>query len=445
MLAAWVTRLGPPSVVAVTQRPDPVPGPGEVLVAIRAAAVNFPDVLVIAGKYQVTAPVPFIPGSEFAGVVQSAGVPPQLVGRRVIGTTFTGAFAEQVAVPADAVRPVPAGLDDVHAAAFAVAYRTAYHAIVTVGAAREGQTMVVLGAAGGVGLASVDVGTALGIRVLAAASSADRVALACSRGATAGIDYSTEDLKQRVGELTDGRGADIVIDPVGGRYAEPALRALAWGGRFVCVGFAAGTIPCITLNLVLLTGIIVRGFEMRTLPRPAGAAVADGDRRLDELVRPGLRPYVSSIRPLAGPAEALEEVAGRRGPRKDRSRRGHARDPRPVIGNLKDARYLGLAGGDLNCARVPWPPAAGGRGAPGRPRRRAGQGREDRRDSSGAHRPGRTGSQRGRRRPATWPARPPLSSARHGGRLRFGSVRAARGNHSRRPRRCSSCRCTARG
>lgn len=314
MLAAWVSRLGPPSVVAMTQRPDPVPGPGEVLVAVHAAAVNFPDVLVIAGKYQVTAPLPFIPGSEFAGVVQSAGtgVPPQLIGRRVIGTTFTGAFAEQVAVPAEAVQPVPAGLDDVHAAAFAVAYRTAYHAIVTVGAAREGQTMVVLGAAGGVGLASVDVGTALGIRVLAAASSADRVALACSRGAAAGIDYSTEDLKQRVRELTDGRGADIVIDPVGGRYAEPALRALAWGGRFVCVGFAAGTIPCIPLNLVLLKGIIVRGFEMRTLPLHAGAAVADGDRRLDELVRHGLRPYVSSIRPLADTAEALEEVAERR-------------------------------------------------------------------------------------------------------------------------------------
>jgi NADPH2:quinone reductase len=254
--AAWVSRLGPPSVVAVVDRPDPVPGPGEVLVGVRAAAVNFPDVLVIAGKYQVPAPVPFIPGSEFAGVVRAvgAGVPPRFVGRRVIGTTFTGAFAEQVAVPAEAVQPAPAGLDDVHAAAFAVAYRTAYHAIVTAGAARAGQTMVVLGAAGGVGLASVDVGAALGIRVLAAASSADRVALACSRGAATGIDYSTEDLKQRIRELTGGQGADIVIDPVGGRYAEPALRAMAWGGRFVCVGFAAGAIPCIPLNLVLLKG-----------------------------------------------------------------------------------------------------------------------------------------------------------------------------------------------
>jgi NADPH2:quinone reductase len=312
--AAWVSRLGPPSVVAVVDRPDPVPGPGEVLVGVRAAAVNFPDVLVIAGKYQVPAPVPFIPGSEFAGVVRAvgAGVPPRFVGRRVIGTTFTGAFAEQVAVPAEAVQPAPAGLDDVHAAAFAVAYRTAYHAIVTAGAARAGQTMVVLGAAGGVGLASVDVGAALGIRVLAAASSADRVALACSRGAATGIDYSTEDLKQRIRELTGGQGADIVIDPVGGRYAEPALRAMAWGGRFVCVGFAAGAIPCIPLNLVLLKGVIVRGFEMRTLPRHAPAAVADGDRRLEELVRHGLRPYVSSIRPLAGAAEALEEVAGRK-------------------------------------------------------------------------------------------------------------------------------------
>ena len=314
MLAAWADRLGPPSVVQVVPRPDPVPGPGQVLVGVRAAAVNFPDVLMLAGKYQVPTEVPFTPGSEFAGVVLSVGegVSPLLAGRRVQGATFSGAFAEQVVVPAAAVQQIPPQLDDVSAAAFAVAHRTAYHALVTVGGAAAGDTVVVLGAAGGVGLASVDVAAALGMRVVAAASSADRVALACARGAKAGIDYGAEDLKQRIKDLTGGIGADLVIDPVGGRYAEPALRALRWGGRFVCVGFASGEIPRIPLNLVLLKGVIVRGFELRTLPHHAPEAVADGDRQLAELVRGGLRPYVSSVYPLDDVAEALAEVAERR-------------------------------------------------------------------------------------------------------------------------------------
>jgi NADPH2:quinone reductase len=285
-----------------------------VLVAVRAAAVNFPDVLMLAGKYQVATKAPFTPGSEFAGVIMSVGegVSPLLVGRRVMGAGFTGAFAEQVVVPAAAVQQIPAELDDISAAAFAVAYRTAYHALVTVGGARAGDSVVVLGAAGGVGLASVDVATALGMRVVAAASSADRVALARARGAQAGINYGAEDLKQRIKHLTSGIGADVVIDPVGGPYAEPALRALRWGGRFVCVGFASGEIPRIPLNLVLLKGVIVRGFELRTLPENAADAVAEGDRQLAELVRCGLRPYVSSVHPLANVAEALAEVAERR-------------------------------------------------------------------------------------------------------------------------------------
>jgi NADPH2:quinone reductase len=226
---------------------------------------------------------------------------------------MTGAFAERIVVPAQRLSRVPEGLreDLASAAAFHVAYATAYHSLVTFGAAQPGETVLVLGAAGGVGSACVDLGTRLGLKVVAAASSAERVAAAMELGAVAGIDYSTEDLKVRAKELTGG-GADVVVDPVGGSYSEAALRATAWGGRFLVVGFAAGDIPRIPLNLILLKGVILRGFELRTLPERDPRAVAAGEAELARLAAEGMRPAVSVVRPLAAAAQVLTAVAERR-------------------------------------------------------------------------------------------------------------------------------------
>jgi NADPH2:quinone reductase len=307
--------VGPPSDVVVEEVPDPVAGPGEVVVRVRYAAVNFPDVLMVAGRYQVEIPTPFTPGSEFAGTVEALGVGVEhlAVGDVVSGSAMTGAFAERIVVPAGRLSRVPQGLqaDLASAAAFHVTYATAYHSLVTFGAARRGETALVLGAAGGVGSACVDLGTRLGLRVVAAASSAERVQAALKLGAVAGIDYSTEDLKLRAKELTDG-GAHVVVDPVGGPYSEVALRATRWGGRFVVVGFAAGEIPRIPLNLILLKGVILRGFELRTLPERDPNAVQAGEVELARLAAEGMRPAVSVVRPLADVAQVLTDVAERR-------------------------------------------------------------------------------------------------------------------------------------
>jgi NADPH:quinone reductase len=313
MRAAVCTTFGSVHDVVIADVPEPTPRAGEVAVAVRAAAVNFPDVLMVAGAYQIRTEPPFVLGSEFAGdvVAVGEGVTSPAVGDRVYGSSLTGAFTETVVVPAKVVRPVPPGLDMVAAAAFRVAYGTAYHAIVTIGEAQPGQTVVVLGAAGGVGLASVDVAQRLGMRVVAAASSADKLALCRAYGADEIVDYTTEPLKERLKELTRG-GAEVVVDPVGGEVSEAALRATAWGGRFVTVGFASGTIPRIPLNLVLLKGAQIRGFEIRTLPEHAPQAMAEGERVLAELVAQGMRPHVSAVYPLAEAARALADVAERR-------------------------------------------------------------------------------------------------------------------------------------
>jgi NADPH2:quinone reductase len=311
--AAVCTRFGSVHDVEVTDVPEPTPGAGQVAVAVRAASVNFPDVLMVAGAYQIRTEPPFVLGSEFAGEVVAVGegVTAPRVGELVFGSALTGAFTETVVVPAKVVRPVPPGLGMVGASAFRVAYGTAYHAVVTIGEAKPGQTVVVLGAAGGVGLASVDVAHRLGMRVVAAASSAEKLALCRTFGADEIIDYTTEPLKERLKELTDG-GADVVVDPVGGDVSEAALRATLWGGRFVTVGFASGTIPRIPLNLVLLKGVQIRGFEIRTLPEHAPAAMAEGEWVLADLVDRGMRPHVSAVYPLAEAARALADVAERR-------------------------------------------------------------------------------------------------------------------------------------
>jgi NADPH2:quinone reductase len=274
--------------------------------------VNFPDVLFISGGYQVTVPPPFVPGSEFAGEVSSvgdgAGFSP---GDRVSGSVMVGAFAEQVVVNAHSLTSLPDGVDFADAAAFGVTYRTAYYALRSVAGVQPGDWVVVLGAAGGVGLAAVDLAVALGARVLAAASTPSKLELCAERGAEAVVDYSRENLRDRIREIT-GAGAQVVLDPVGGAYAEPALRGLRRGGVFVTLGYAAGSIPSIPLNLVLLKGITVQGMEIRTFMDDRPEEAARDNAELASLFASGaVRPHIGARFPLAQTAAALRHVADR--------------------------------------------------------------------------------------------------------------------------------------
>jgi NADPH2:quinone reductase len=312
--AARCLEYGPPSSVVVVELPDPVASEGQVVVDVAAAAVNFPDVLVVADQYQVTIPVPFTVGSEFAGTVRSVGpgVDQWSVGDRVMGSSLFGAFAEQVLVAAAALRPVDPAVDLAIAAASGVAHSTAYHALRSVARVQPGEWVVVLGAAGGVGLAAVELGAELGVRVIAAASSSNKMAVCLERGAEVAIDYCREDLKARIKEITGG-GADSVIDPVGGPNAELALRALRWGGRFVTIGFASGEIPRIPLNLVLLKGVVVTGFTMEGFARNQAADRSRDETELAALAQAGrAAPYISATYPLDQVDQALSDLAERR-------------------------------------------------------------------------------------------------------------------------------------
>ena len=314
MRAARCTSYDGIDGVTVEELPDPEVGPGQVRVAVRAAAINFPDLLLLEDRYQVSMPVPFVPGSELAGVVDE--VAPDVVGLapgdRVFGAAFVGAFAEKITVPASALTRMPAGSDFVAAAALGVAHGTAYHSLRSVAELAPGEWVVVLGAAGGVGLATVELAHLMGAKVLAAAAGKDRLEVCADRGADAIVDYRAEDLKARIKELTDG-GADVVIDPVGGPYAEQALRAMRPRGRFVTVGFASGEIPRIPLNLVLLKGVVIKGFEMRTfMTNEPELCLRDREELLDLFDRGLVQPHVSAVYPLDDVQEALRAVAERR-------------------------------------------------------------------------------------------------------------------------------------
>ena len=308
MRAAVCPQYGPPEVVEVTDLPAPVPEPGQVCVRVSVAAVNFPDVLLVADQYQVTVPVPFIVGSEFAGVVTELGHDATgfAVGDRVTGALMYGAFAEQVCVPAAALAPIPAGVDNAAAAAGGVAFRTAYHCLRSMARVGAGDEVVVLGAGGGVGLAAVALAGALGARVTAIASSTEKLDAATRHGAAVTINYRDTDLRSALKQAVPG-GATAVIDPVGGDLSEPALRALRRGGRFVTVGYASGTIARIPLNLVLVKGIHVLGFQFQDVP-------ADEFRRneaeLRQLLTSGrVRPHIGARYPLSEVVTALRQVA----------------------------------------------------------------------------------------------------------------------------------------
>ena len=261
MRAVLCKDWGPPENLVVEDIASPLPKAGEVLVTVGAAAVNFPDVLIIQKKYQFQPALPFTPGNEAAGVVKAVGegVGHVKPGDRVIAFGAMGAFAEEMIAPAQMVLPIPPGIADEVAASFTLVYGTSHHAVVDRAALQPGETLLVLGAAGGVGLSAVEIGKAVGATVIAAASSDDKLAVCKAHGADVLINYSTQDLREAVKSATSGKGPDVVYDPVGGAYAEPAFRSIAWRGRYLVIGFADGEIPRLPLNLPLLKGASLVG------------------------------------------------------------------------------------------------------------------------------------------------------------------------------------------
>ena len=314
MKALVCRRHGPPESLAIEDLPSPQPGDGQVLVAIRAASLNFPDVLVIENKYQFKPPLPFTPGSELAGVVAAVGpgVTTVAPGDRVMAFVSFGAFAEEAVVAADRLHRVPEGMPDEEAASLLLTYGTCEHALCDRAALQPGETLLVLGASGGVGMAAIQIGRALGARVIAAASSESKLAVCREHGATETIDYGREDLRQRIGALTGGRGVDVVCDVVGGPNTELALQSTAWRGRVLVVGFASGEIPKIPLNLALLKGCAIVGVFWGEYMRREPARWAESVERLLRWYGEGrIRPYVSERLPLTRGVEALQRMAAR--------------------------------------------------------------------------------------------------------------------------------------
>ena len=315
MKAVRCKQWGPSDSLVIEDLPDLAPAAGEVVVDVKAAGVNFPDVLTVQGKYQVRPELPFTPGNEFAGSVRAvgAGVTAFAPGQHVIGFTRTGAFAEQVLAPVEALMLMPPGMDFDTAAAITLTYGTSHHAVVDRAALQPGETMLVLGAAGGVGLAAIEIGKALGARVIAAASTDEKLAICRAHGADVVINYETEDLREALKAATGGRGPDVIYDPVGGPYSEPALRSIAWRGRHLVVGFAAGEIPKLPWNLMLLKGASVIGvFWGDFVRREPAANLAAMRQMLGWMAEGKLKPLVSRKYALADTAQALNDMAARK-------------------------------------------------------------------------------------------------------------------------------------
>jgi len=315
MQALLCTRLGTPDDLNVADLPDPAAGPGEVVVKVAAAALNFFDTLIIAGKYQYKPELPFSPAAEFAGVVESLGpgVTALKPGDRVMGYARHGAARQRLAFPADRLVRVPADLDLDRAAGLSVTYGTSYYALKNRAALKPGETLAILGASGGVGLAAIELGKQMGARVIACASSDEKLAFARRHGADEGVNYASENLRDALKRLGGEHGIDVVYDPVGGAYAEPALRSLAWEGRFLVVGFAAGEIPKLPLNLVLLKGCDVRGvFWGSWTEREPQAHAANMADILRWAAAGKLSSHVHAAYPLAEAARALKDIADRK-------------------------------------------------------------------------------------------------------------------------------------
>jgi NADPH2:quinone reductase len=314
MKAVLCTHFGGPDDLEFADLPDPHPEAGQAVVAVKAAALNFFDTLLIAGKYQVKPPFPFSPAAELAGVVEAvaADVTSVKAGDRVIAHPGHGAARQRLAVAADQLTKIPDALDFDRAAGLTVTYGTSYHALKDRAELKPGETLAVLGASGGVGLAAVELGKQMGAHVIACASSPEKLAFARERGADAVIDYAKENLRDALRERTGGKGVDVIYDPVGGAYAESALRAMAWGGRFLVIGFAAGEIPKIPLNLPLLKSCDIRGVFWGEWTRRFPEAHRANMRDLMEWTAAGkLSAHVHAVFPLAETARALEVFSSR--------------------------------------------------------------------------------------------------------------------------------------
>ena len=314
MKALVCNAYGAPESLSWTDQPVPAPAANQVRIRVHAAGVNFVDALFIAGTYQVKIPPPFIPGNELAGTVDALGdaVTGWRIGDRVMAQAGTGAFAEYAVVHQSQLRKVPQGFNFAQAAAFQLTYATALYALRERGALQRGETLLVLGAAGGVGTAAIDIGRHMGATVIACAGTEEKLAACTALGAQATINYDREDLKERAKALTDGRGADVVYDPVGDRYSEPALRAIAWEGRFLVIGFAAGNIARIPLNLALLKGCQIVGVDWGQLARTRPEQTLPVWQTLGELAEAGaLHPCIHAQYALQDGAQALRSVLDR--------------------------------------------------------------------------------------------------------------------------------------
>jgi len=308
-------QFGPPESLVLEDVASPKPGPGEVVVSVKAASVNFPDVLIIQNKYQFKPPLPFSPGSELAGVVKEVGegVTNVKPGDRVIAFTTYGAFAEEAKTEATRLLPMPKGMDFPSAASFILTYGTTDHALRDRGRLKAGETLLVLGAAGGVGIAAIEVGKALGARVIACASSDEKLAVCREHGADDTINYAAGDLREGIKGLTGGKGVDVIYDAVGGPYTEPAFRSIAWRGRLLVIGFAAGDIPKLPLNLPLLKGADVVGVFWGDFTRREPKSFLESARQLMRWFEEGkLKPHVSATFPLEKAAEAMNLLASRK-------------------------------------------------------------------------------------------------------------------------------------
>lgn len=315
MRAVICEAYGPPETLVLKEVPDLIPGPGQVRIAIEACGVNFPDTLIIEGKYQFRPEPPFSPGGEVSGVVDALGdgVTGVAIGDKVMAMSLYGGFAEQVLMDADALLRRPEAMPAAIAAGFTMTYGTSMHALKQRADLQPGEVLLVLGAGGGVGLAAVEIGKAMGAVVIAAASSSAKLDAAAAAGADHLINYAEQDLRARIKEITDGRGVDVVYDPVGGPMFEAALRSTAWKGRALVVGFASGEIPRVPVNLALLKGCAIVGvfwgaFRLRE--------VAEDNRNFDQLFAwwadGKLKPHIHEVAPLAEAGRVLEDLAARR-------------------------------------------------------------------------------------------------------------------------------------
>jgi NADPH2:quinone reductase len=314
MKAVLCTQFGGPETLEVADIESPVAGPGEVVIAVRAAGLNFFDTLIIQNKYQFKPDLPFSPGAEIAGEVKSLGdgVEGLQVGDRVMAYSVWGGVRAEIAISQEAVIAMPDGLDFVTAAGLIVTYGTSLHALQDRAGMQPGETLAVLGASGGVGQAAVEIGKAMGARVIACASSEDKLEFCRKLGADETLNYTNEDLKTRLKELTDGKGVDVIYDPVGADLAEPALRAIGWKGRFLVVGFAGGGIPKIPLNLALLKGCQIVGvFWGDHLVREPDRHRANMAQLLDWVVDGKIKPHIHKVYPLEETADALLAIARR--------------------------------------------------------------------------------------------------------------------------------------